>query len=233
MGPFIGGPFPDQTCFPKHLTTMVLPPCYESPPVVGCLDEDNRGDGLKTIEVPIDDEILAQLDELVPIVSDSEAVRELGMVVTRETVARLAMVRGLRDSNLSPPPPGKASTTSVPPESSTKASTEVVPVSGSGSVADAPRDNAGMVRIPEGWNLWRASERIPDAHADVHSYYDRQGWRRYWGRAGAETMVFYWSPDPSLQDVAAYDGLDSSGKIIKVQETPYGPGHLIPHGWGA
>ena len=45
---------------------------------------------MKTIEVPIDDQILAQLDELVPIVSDSEAVRELGMVVTRETVARLA-----------------------------------------------------------------------------------------------------------------------------------------------
>ena len=62
---------------------------------------------MKTIEVPIDDKILAQLDELVPIVSDSEAVRELGITVTRETVARLALVRGLKDSNLAPPPPGE------------------------------------------------------------------------------------------------------------------------------
>ena len=91
------------------------------------------------IEVPIDDQILAQLDELVPIVSASEAVRELGITVTRETVARLALVRGLKDSNLAPPPPG--------------APTEV--------------------------------------------------------RATA------------------------TGKVVKIQNTPYGPGHLVPHGWGA
>ena len=36
---------------------------------------------MQTIEVPIDDKILAQLDELVPIISESEAVRELGIVV--------------------------------------------------------------------------------------------------------------------------------------------------------
>ena len=187
---------------------------------------------MTTIEVPIDDQILAQLDKLVPIVSDSEAVRELGMVVTRETVARLALVRGLRAANLSPPPPVVAAG-GVPPESLTKADSEVVPVAESAPVAAAPRDNAGMVRLPEGSHLWGATERVPEAHGDVHSYYDRQGWRRYWGRTGDETMVFYWSPDPSLQDVVAYDGTDSSGKVIKVQETPYGPGHLVPHGWGA
>ena len=232
MGPFIEDRFPDRTCFPKHLTTMVLPPCYESLPVVGSTEEGH----VKTIEVPIDDQILAQLDELVPIVSDSDAVRELGMVVTRATVARLALVRGLRDSNLSPQAVSAAEPAAervAPPGSSAKADSEVVPVSDSAPVADAPRDNAGMIRIPEGWNLWRSSERIPEAHADVHSYYDRQGWRRYWGKADNETMVFYWSPDPSLQDVVVYDGLDSAGKVIKVQETPYGPGHLVPHGWGA
>ena len=191
---------------------------------------------MKTIEIPIDDQILDQLDDLVPVISESAAVRELGIVVTRETVARLALVRGLRDSNLAPPPPGApepAAERDVPPVSSTKADSEVVPVSDSGSVDDAPRDNAGMIRLPDGWHQWGKSERIPEAHGDVHSYYDRQGWRRYWGRAGDETMVFYWTPDPSLQDVVAYDGADSSGKVIKVQETPYGPGHLVPHGWGA
>ena len=181
---------------------------------------------MSTIEIPIDDAILAQLDELVPVVSASEAVCELGITVTRETVARLALVRGLRDSNLAPAPPGPSPAPSAPSTPSPKASPTPV-----GDNVDL--DNAGMIRIPEGWHLWRTSERIPDVQADVHSYYDRQGWRRYWGKTGNETMVFYWSPDPALQDVVAYDGVDSSGKVIKVQETPYGPGHLVPHGWGA
>tara|TARA_R100000388_G_scaffold87666_1_gene67659 strand:+ start:342 stop:905 length:564 start_codon:yes stop_codon:yes gene_type:complete len=186
---------------------------------------------VQTIEVPIDDKILEQLDELVPIVSESEAVRELGIVVTRATVARLALVRGLRSKNLAPPPPGapKASTptTTQSKASDNDATPTVVEVS-----EEAEIDNAGMIRIPDGWNQWGVNERIPEAQADVHSYYDRQGWRRYWGRAGDETMVFYWSPDPALQDVVAYDGVDRSGKNIKVQETPYGPGHIVPYGWG-
>jgi hypothetical protein len=187
---------------------------------------------VQTIEVPIDDQILSQLDDLVPIVSKSEAVRELGIVVTRETVARLALVRGLKDSNLAPPPPGAPATVSAPSTKPSKANATPVEAVKSGPVLDAPLDNSGMVRVPDGWNLWRASERIPETQADIHSYYDRQGWRRYWGKTDNETMVFYWSPDPSLQDVVAYDGVDPSGKVIKVQETPYGPGHLIPHGWG-
>ncbi len=188
---------------------------------------------MKTIEVPIDDKILAQLDELVPIVSDSEAVRELGITVTRETVARLALVRGLKDSNLAPPPPGAPTKVSATATAPSKASTESLPATPVEPVEEFDLDNAGMIRVPDGWHHWSSSERIPEAHSDVHSYYDRQGWRRYWGKAGNETMVFYWSPDPSLQDVVAYDGTDSSGKVIKVQNTPYGPGHLVPHGWSA
>ena len=188
---------------------------------------------MQTIEVPIDDKILAQLDDLVPVVSDSEAVRELGIVVTRETVARLAMVRGLKDSNLAPPPPGVPSTVSAPSTKPSKATEDLDLPTPVEVVEEADLDNAGMIRIPDGWHQWGVGERIPEMQADIHSYYDRQGWRRYWGRAGDETMVFYWSPDPSLQDVVAYDGLDNSGKTIKVQETPYGPGHIVPHGWGA
>ena len=188
---------------------------------------------MQTIEIPVDDQILSKLDELVPVVSDSDAVRELGIVVTRATVARLALVRGLRDANLAPPPPGSAPRADRPSSPTPKA--PAVPES---EPAPEPEekvavDNAGMIRLPEGWHQWGHTERIPEAQSDVHSYYDRQGWRRYWGRAGDETMIFYWSPDPSIQDVVAYDGLDSSGKVIKVQETPYGPGHIVPHGWGS
>lgn len=187
---------------------------------------------MQTIEVPIDDQILAKLDELVPVVSDSEAVRELGITVTRETVARLALVRGLRDSNLAPPPPGAPAKVSATPTQPSKASTDSVEPTPVEAVETPELDNSGMIRVPEGWHLWGKSERIPDVHIDIHSYYVGQGWRRYWGRSGDETMVFYWSPDPSLQSVDAYNGKDVSGKTIKVQTTPYGPGHIIPHNWG-
>ena len=188
---------------------------------------------MQTIEVPIDDKILAQLDDLVPVVSDSEAVRELGIVVTRETVARLALVRGLQDSTLAPPPPGGPSPVRAPSPKPPNADSVSVETTEPAPVVDAPRDNAGMIRVPDGWHLWRTSERIPESQADIPSYYDRQGWRRYWGKSNNETMTFYWSPDPSLQDVEVYDGVDTRGKTLKIQETPYGPGHLIPHGWGA
>ena len=188
---------------------------------------------MQTIEVPIDDKILAKLDELVPIVSDSDAVRELGIIVTRETVARLALVRGLKDRSLAPPPPGAPTKVSATPTSPPKASTESAEATPVEAVEEAELDNSGMIRLPEGWHRWSSNERVPDSQSDVHSYYDRQGWRRYWGKSGNETMVFYWSPDPSLQDVEAYDGKDQSGKSVKVQETPYGPGHIIPHGWSA
>ncbi len=187
---------------------------------------------MQTIEIPIDEQILSKLDELVPVVADSDAVRELGIVVTRETVARLALVRGLRDANLAPPPPGSAKRAVTAPVSSPKAPVESESAPESEPVEEVPTDNAGMIRLPDGWNQWGRTERVPEAQADVHSYYDRQGWRRYWGRAGDETMVFYWTPDPSLQDVEAYDGTDPDGKVIKVQTTPYGPGHIVPHGWG-
>ena len=195
---------------------------------------------MQTIEIPIDDQILAQLDEIMPVVAESAAVRELGIVVTRETVARLALVRGLKASNLAPPPPGtpepapeRAETVESTPNSAPKARETSELATVVEAVEDLDLDNAGMIRVPEGWNLWRASERVPEAHADVHSYYDRLGWRRYWGRSGEETMVFYWSPDPSLQDLEPYDGKDRSGNVVKVQQTPYGPGHIVPHGWGA
>ncbi len=187
---------------------------------------------MQTIEIPIDEQILSKLDELVPVVADSDAVRELGIVVTRETVARLALVRGLRDANLAPPPPGSAKRAVTAPVSSPKAPVESESAPESEPVEEVPTDNAGMIRLPDGWNQWGRTERVPEAQADVHSYYDRQGWRRYWGRAGDETMVFYWTPDPSLQDVEAYDGTDPDGKVIKVQTTPNGPGHIVPHGWG-
>jgi hypothetical protein len=181
---------------------------------------------IPSIKIPIDEFVAEQLDRMIPIIADSAAAREFGVSVTREMVARMALVRGLQD--LRPPPPASAPkpTPHKSPTPAPETAEEAPPK------PEAPRDNAGMIRLPEGWHEWGRTERIPEGHADVHSYYDRQGWRRYWGRAGDETMIFYWSRDPSLQDVEAYDGQDKSGKSLKVQETPYGPGHIVPHGWG-
>jgi hypothetical protein len=179
------------------------------------------------IKVPVDDYVLERLDEVIPVISESAAAREFGVEVTREMVARMALVRGLKD--LRPPPPASTKQP-TPPQTANSTPSQATEAP---SEPEAPRDNAGMIRIPDGWHQWGIKERVPEGQSDVHSYYDRQGWRRYWGKAGDETMVFYWSPDPSLQDVEAYDGQDSSGKTIKVQETPYGPGHIVPHGWGS
>lgn len=89
----------------------------------------------------------------------------------------------------------------------------------------------GLVATPEGWNRWGSSERIPAAHTEVHEYYTANGWERFWGRAGDEVIAFYWSPDPELQGLSSYKSLDKDGKEIKIQDTPFGPGHMIPHGW--
>ena len=175
---------------------------------------------MQTIEVPIDDKILAQLDELVPIISESEAVRELGIVVSRETVARLALVRGLKDRSLAPPPAGAPTKVSATPDSPPKASTESVEATPVEVVEEVDLDNAGMIRIPDGWHRWGVNERIPESQSDVHSYYDRQGWRRYWFFIGLQTPHFRMSlPTMVLIDQA---------KQLKSKQHPMGRDILFP-----
>ena len=99
------------------------------------------------------------------------------------------------------------------------------------SIMEAGEVSGRVVATPEGWNRWGSSERIPAAHTEVHEYYTANGWERFWGRAGDEVIAFYWSPDPELQGLSFYKSLDKDGKEIKLQDTPFGPGHMIPHGW--
>ena len=182
----------------------------------------------QTIEVSLESGVLRKLDDLVPEVATWTAVQEFGVKVTRETVARIAMLRGL--SSMTPTPVGtiKKRTPSATPVSVDE-ELELAPASAVDSNVD--RDASGYIIPPTGWSLTSKGERIVPSHRDVHDYYTRQGWHRYWGRAGEETINFYWSADESLHDVELFSGTSANGKVLKVQNTPWGPGHIIPHGW--
>lgn len=184
--------------------------------------------------------MLERLEKLVPMVAESAAAREFGVDVTLHTVARVALLRGLKameaaipdneaeftpETALAPPP--VLSLPAIPAESDSP------PADADGSTpsVDIELGDDGLIVPPDGWNQWSTTERVPNEHSNVHEYYQSGGLQRYWGRSGEETIVFYWSPDPTKHDFPSYKDLDMNRKEIKVQTTPYGPGHLVPHGW--
>jgi hypothetical protein len=191
-----------------------------------------------TLSLDLEKELLARLDSLIDVVADSPAAREFGVEVTRPLVARMALLRGLsamesgrQTGRVAPAPvavssgPVKAEPLKAPGVSEAPAEAEAKDV--------VERDSAGHIKPPEGWSQWSDNEKVPAAHASVHEYYTAHGVPRWWGKAGDEVIAFYWSPDPTLQDVPVYGGVDANGKSILIQETPHGPGHMIPHGWMA
>jgi hypothetical protein len=65
----------------------------------------------------------------------------------------------------------------------------------------------------------------------LHDYYTQNGWNRYWGRAGDQVIHFYWAPERRLQALDPFPGTDKGGRKVAVQETPWGPGHVVPVKW--
>ena len=180
------------------------------------------------VTLRLEPKVVRRIDDLISEVSEWPAVREFGVDVTRETVARIALLRGLQDVESqipkpAAPAPKKAKKAAAPPPE--KPAVAVVE-------EDAERDENGLIVPPEGWSKWSPTERVPSHHLELHQYYESIGWPRWWGRVGEETISFYGSPDDALHDAAAYDKPDMKGKSIMVQKTPWGPGHIIPHGWG-
>tara|TARA_A100001515_G_scaffold88530_1_gene70391 strand:- start:2444 stop:3046 length:603 start_codon:yes stop_codon:yes gene_type:complete len=198
---------------------------------------------MNPINLTLEEEMLSRLDDLVPMVGQSAAAREFGVKVDRNVVARVALLRGLAvmeaavpakppdvvesapDSVLAPPPALVLPAISDDPPPSTAETVE------SASDLDVRRDDDGLISPPEGWNRWSDAERVPAEQSAVHEYYKSGGFQRYWGRSGEEVIVFYWSPDETKHDFPMYKNLDMNRKEIKLQNTPYGPGHLVPHGW--
>jgi hypothetical protein len=179
------------------------------------------------ITLTLDDVVLERLNAAIEEMKQTPTVMELGVQVTHEMVARAALMRGLKtfkcQSLESPadtapaegPKPKAAKKPEPPPKPDTKVETNA----------------SGEVVPPSGWQKWSENERVPPGQEDCHDYYKRHGWKRWWGDATGETISFYWSPDVQLQELEPFPGASPVGKKVAVQKTPWGPGHIIPHGW--
>ena len=190
-----------------------------------------------TLRMNLEPELLARIDELIGPVSKSVAVQELGTRVSRHLVSRIALLRGIRlmeqqysegteivaHEKPAPTPPPVPAAKSAPTTDEPQVVAETPDL-------DVVYDNEGMIKQPGGWDLW-TSTAVPSGHEEMHDHYLKQGWSRYTGKAGKEVISFYWCSDPGLHDADAYLGADKAGKTVLVQDTPYGPGHMIPHGY--
>tara|TARA_R110000824_G_scaffold39711_11_gene119814 strand:- start:1237 stop:1728 length:492 start_codon:yes stop_codon:yes gene_type:complete len=154
-------------------------------------------------------------------------VRELGVEVTYEMVARAALLRGLKTFKSKESPKGTpklevVENTEPSPKPDTKKSLKSTKVVRVGE----------EILPPSGWQKWHANERVPPGQEDCHGYYERNGWARFWGDTVGETISFYWCPVESKQsDLEPFPIAGPSGKKVLIQETPWGPGHMVPHGW--
>jgi hypothetical protein len=174
--------------------------------------------GMK-LSLTLESAIIERLDALVGEVASSPSALEFGVRVDRRLVARMALLKGLSVLEGSAAPPVSKSESAAKPVE---------------SPPDAPieRDSAGFIKPPEGWSRWSKGERFPESQREAHEYYAGHGWERWWGKSGDEVIAFYWSPDSDLHDVPVFSGVGPGGEGVLVQDTPYGPGHLIPAGWG-
>lgn len=187
-----------------------------------------------TLRLNFEPSLLSRLDALIEPVSDSVAVQELGTRVSRHLVARIALLRGLgmmeeqykagsaivshaENTSKSPPVARAGDHTPQRQEEPSKSPEEPVVYT-----------DGGLVKVPDGWSLWQGNA-VPAEHKEIHEHYTSRGLERYTGIAGKEVMHFYWTQDPALQEVELYEVPDAKGKKILLQETPYGPGHVIPH----
>ena len=172
------------------------------------------------VRVELDDWAREVLEALALELSQSEAAREFGVHVTLEVAARVAMMRGLKAIKQ-----GRRTQTG-PTKQAPAAEKPVAP-----PVEVAKHNSDGTVIPPSGWNKWSQTEAITPETAKIHEYYTTNGWERYAGVSSSEAMVFYWCAHVDYQGLDPYPHNDKTGKKILIQETPWGPGHLIPFNW--
>ena len=171
------------------------------------------------LSLTLENEILKRLDDLIPVISSLPHAREFGITVDRKIVARMALIRGLdalERAHNGGKEAQKAENAPSDPENT--------PV----SAAEPP---SGVHATPEGWTKCGPTDKIPVAQAVIHDYYTQNNWFRYWGKAGDSVIYFYWSPEVQFQDLDVFPGTDKNGKTVAVQETPWGPGHIVPINW--
>jgi hypothetical protein len=172
-----------------------------------------------TLILQLETDIQARIGALIPTIKALPHVKELGVDVSAETVGRMALIRGLdalerahkvapKSENPAPTPENREDQTPIPPP-----------------------DDAEELSTPEGWTKVGPTDKIPVPEAVLHDYYTQNGWNRYWGMVDGTPIYFYWSPRRSLQELDVFPGTDKSGRKVAVQETPWGPGHVVPTKW--
>lgn len=179
------------------------------------------------LSVQVDDDLMKQLDLATEQMSKDPMIQDLGVRVNRGLAARAALVRGLR-AMLS----GQTETRAVEPKVEPKDKREDKPAP-EPKPEDVVAEVDGMVQPPDGWNAWSPARKFPPSQQVLHDYYGSKGWTRMTGKIGVETISFYWSGNKSLHEVEPFPGTDSGGRSVIVQDSPWGPGHIIPPDWGA
>jgi len=174
------------------------------------------------LSVQVDDDLMRQLDQATALMAKDPMIQDLGVRVNRGLAARAALVRGLR-ALLSGQKEERA------PKVEPKAETEPV---AQPEPEETVEEVDGMVQPPDGWNAWSPARKFPPSQQVLHDYYGSKGWQRMTGKIGVETISFYWSPNKGLHTVEPFPGTDSGGRSVIVQDSPWGPGHIIPPDWG-
>lgn len=180
-------------------------------------------DASKLLVLRLEEDIQARIRALIPTIKGLPHVKELGVEVSAETVGRMALIRGL--DMLEKAHGGAKHTTKTPENGETRAPAP------ENADAPLPTGDEEVYDTPEGWSRVGLGEAIPVPEAVLHDYYSQNGWNRYWGKANDQVIYFYWSPERRLQDLKPFPGTDKSGRTVGVQETPWGPGHVVPHKW--
>jgi hypothetical protein len=182
--------------------------------------EAGNGRGLLTLR--LEAAIQAQISALIPTIKALPHVKELGVEVSAETVGRMALIRGLdalERAHNGQNPPGKAETKAKTADPSPE---DVVPM---------PDPDTEVHQTPPGWSKCGPNDKIPVPEAVLHDYYTQNSWSRYWGMVDGTPIYFYWCPERRLQDLDPFPGSDKGGRKVAIQDTPWGPGHVVPVKW--
>ena len=174
------------------------------------------------LSLTLENDFLKRLDDLVPVIASLPHVKELGVVADRKIVARMALIRGLDALERAHKAGESLKTPQNAPQ--THQNDEEATVL-------APTGDEDVLGEPPGWTKCGPNDKIPVPEAVLHDYYTQNGWFRYWGMVDGQPIYFYWSPERRLHGLDAFPGSDKSGRRVAVQDTPWGPGHVVPVKW--
>ena len=128
------------------------------------------------ITLTLDDDVCAHLESAMMEMRQTPTVRELGVEVTYEMVARAALLRGLRTFKGQAAREAKAET---PPPA-------LVVVEEEGELE---LDEFGKLPLPAGWDKCPDRDIVPEPQRLMDEYYKANGWGRYWGKVDTEARV--------------------------------------------